>query len=175
MRLKPLRVTLRSHPLFKKFKSCLHRARVFNLHVTQFALLGNHLHMIVEAPNNRALTLGMRSLAGSFGKSIRSYAKGKGAVFAGRFHVNVLKTPRQYRNTLKYVLLNHSQHADLIPAPDQYSSGPKFRRWGRLLGDLSDTLLEGLDEYPLRDVDHLSPPQSWLGRVGWLKVAPTGT
>lgn len=170
MRLKALPVSLRSRASFAKFKASAARAKTFGLHINQFALLGNHLHMIAEARDNTRLTRGMRSFGGSLGKMLRRAVGGRGSVFAGRFHLQVLKTPRQYRNALRYVLLNRSRHAGEIAAPDDFSSGPYFREWRRLLGDLTHTLLEGRDRNPARCTPEITPARSWLGRVGWRRA-----
>ena len=87
------------------------RAKHYGLRVNQFALLGNHLHLIVEVASRRHLQRGMRSFAGRLGKAIRQMEGGRGAVFRDRFHAHVLKTPSEYLAALKYVLLNRAKHA----------------------------------------------------------------
>jgi hypothetical protein len=49
-------------------------------------------------------------------------------VFADRFHARALRTPKEVRTALVYVLLNARRHGIPVAAPDPYSSGPWFRR-----------------------------------------------
>jgi hypothetical protein len=153
----------------------------------------NHVHLIVEAKSQKDLANGMRSLGGRFGRILRKHAesyrseksagikpksarKGSGAVFAGRYHIHVLKTPTEMRNALKYVLLNHAKHLKLIDHIDYFSSGPYFKKWKELLGSKASIMvIEQLETRRKANADafidsSLSLPQSWLARVGWLKA-----
>jgi hypothetical protein len=55
----------------------------------------------------------------------------RGKVFAGRFHERVLKSLRQVRNALRYVLNNHHKHNQAARAdrPDPFSTGAYFNGW----------------------------------------------
>ena len=82
----------------------------------------------------------MRALAGRFAKIIRNYSYSRGSektgsVFKGRYHLHVLKTPKEVRNALEYVLLNLSKHQKLIEYVDEFSSGKTFKEWQKLLGN----------------------------------------
>ena len=168
MRLKPLRTSLRSKKLLKMFSRCCMRAKHYGLRVNQFALLGNHLHLIVEVENRRDLRRGMRSFGGRLGKAIRQLEGGCGAVFRDRFHAHVLKTPQEYLAALKYVLLNRAKHAGRAPDVDAYSSAPYFREW-RLIVDVKDVarmMRESVAEAAL----FLDAARSWLGRGGWKRA-----
>lgn len=55
----------------------------------------------------------------------------KGSVFSDRYHDTVLRTPRQVRNALIYVLQNGRKHGARYARADPYSSGPWFRGWLR--------------------------------------------
>jgi hypothetical protein len=50
-------------------------------------------------------------------------------VFADRFHDRELRTPRDVRNALVYVLQNLRKHGIAVAGPDPYSSGPEFDGW----------------------------------------------
>ena len=165
MRLHPLNVSLRSKRLFAAFKKSARKARDFGLRINEFTLMGNHLHLIAEADETRALTLGMRSFGGRFGKLIRAAAGGTGAVFRDRFHAHVLKTPTEYKNALRYVLLNHAKHQGCAPNIDGFSSAKHFTHWNHLV---NATHARRLARWCVSEpASYLAAARSWLGRLGW--------
>lgn len=183
---KPLHVTLsvtegheslRSRALLQAFQKSCKRAKDFGLHVIHYALVSNHLHMIVEARDNSALGRGMRSLAGSFAKAVKKLQGDSlpGRVFSGRYHLRVIKNPSQMKRTLEYVLLNVCKHRRFLEHMDPYSSARYFPHWRRLLGsrwnDVISWEMEGLSQ-KTAEVG-LSPPRSWLASRGWLVAART--
>lgn len=184
MRLKEKLPTLRKKGLLKEFQKCVHGAKAHGLSVIHFSIQYNHIHLIAETRDNKALALGMRSLASRFGKIMRSHShqtgfgsKG-GSVFKGRYHLHALRTPLETRNALRYVLLNFSKHEKLIEHIDTYSSARFFKDWAKLLGKkFKDLIRSDTDFYSARatarDVEDwgLSKPQSWLARRGWMRAA----
>jgi hypothetical protein len=88
---------------------------------------GNHLHFVIEADDTRAMSRGMQGLAIRMAKALNRVMNRRGSVFADRFHAHVLRTPREVRHALAYVLRNHAVHAErsgrqASTAPDPYSS-----------------------------------------------------
>ena len=79
--------------------------------VVHYSLQGNHAHLVVEANNREALGRGMKSIASRLAKAVNRVFKRSGPVLADRYHVHVLRTPREVRNALAYVLLNARKHA----------------------------------------------------------------
>jgi hypothetical protein len=126
--------------------------------VVHFALLGDHLHFIVEADDNRAMSEGMQGLTVRLAKGLNRLMGTRGTVFADRFHAHVLRTPAEVRNALAYVLLNHRSHMarigekDGARSPDPFSSAATFEGW-----------LEAVAAP--RTVTAAS--ETWLLRVGW--------
>jgi hypothetical protein len=127
------------------------------------------------------LAAGMQSLAGTFAKIIRYRAhenlKGpkKGSVFKGRYHLHILRTPTEMKNSLEYVLLNNSKHRKFIEHLDSFSSGKFFNGWKKLLGRRFSKIIkvevEFLREQEVENVNSiLSSPQSWLCKSGWEKA-----
>lgn len=200
MRLRDRLPNLRTHRLLKAFKTSARGATPYGLRVVHFSLLSNHLHLIVEADNNQALGDGMRSLGGRFGRIIRKEAATdrtqNGAVFAGRYHLHVLKTPREMKHALEYVLLNRAKHDKYLEHLDRFSSASRFPDWKLLLGRRFTALIRSqiedraeemnelrgeksrkIQRFPDREVkantaasDYICPPQSWLCRVGWQRA-----
>jgi hypothetical protein len=62
------------------------------------------MHFIIEADNNRILEAGMRSLTVTLAKGIK-----KGKVQLERYHLHVLKTIRETKNAIHYVLFNEQR------------------------------------------------------------------
>jgi len=180
LRLKERLPTLRKKSLFAEFKESLKGARNQGLNVIHFSIQSNHIHLFCESANNRSLSLGMRALAGRFAKILRKYffSKGgerSGSVFEGRYHLHLLKTPAEVRNALEYILLNLSKHQKLIEYIDDFSSGQCFKEWRTLLGKRFKSLVRSDGAFwekhdPGDLIEILSPPQSWLARVGWIRA-----
>jgi hypothetical protein len=129
-------------------------------------VLRNHAHLIVEARNKDALAAGMKGLKVRITKTLnRVWSRGgmrrRGTVFAERYHVRALPTPRETRNGLGYVLNNHRRHAAQagvrIPRRwvDPCSSARQFDGWRQ------PVRLE-----PDPHVGAVAPPQTWLLRAG---------
>ncbi|HEX9243633.1 MAG TPA: hypothetical protein VF875_14410 [Anaeromyxobacter sp.] len=93
-----------------------------------FSLLGNHLHLVVEADHARALASGMKALSGRIAIGLNRMMGRRGPVFADRYHAHVLRTPSEVRNAVAYVLGNFASHARRRGEPlepgwvDPYSS-----------------------------------------------------
>lgn len=115
-----------------------HEARFRIVHLS---LQRTHIHLIVEAENRVALATGMQAFGISAARNInreiieRTGKKRRGRVFADRYHARILKTPRQVRNTIAYVLNNWRHHGeDKQPIArswviDPFSSGFAFTGW----------------------------------------------
>jgi REP element-mobilizing transposase RayT len=175
---KPLLITLklkkglksfRTRKMKAKFEECGRESKKFGLHILQFSLLRDHIHVVIEAKNNKALSKGMKSLGGRMGKALRAEIGGKGPVFNGRYHLRLLNNPTQTKNAIAYVLLNQSNHEKDIPKIDFYSSAMHFSEWKALVGrKWSTKFAAGIEPRPLPD--YLSPPNSWLAKEGWKRA-----
>ena len=99
------------------FERAIRRMRELGVGVQHFAVQTNHFHFIVECDDNVTLARAMKSFANVVAKALR-----RGRVLVGRFHLNVLKTPRAIRNAVRYVVFNQSRHLKVAPFVDAYSS-----------------------------------------------------
>ena len=131
--------------------------------VVHYSLQRNHVHLIVEAAGKQALGRGMKSVAIRLARAVNRVLSKTGPVLLGRYHVRALRTPREVRNALAYVLLNARKHwkERTGSAPpmrlDEASSGHWFKGWKRSpRGPTQAT--------PIRDV---ALARSWLLRTGW--------
>ena len=96
--------------------------------IVHFSVLGNHIHLVMEAADRETLSLAMRSLGVRLGKNLNRVMGRKGRVVGDRSLARVLTSPSQVRRAVAYVLRNYAQHAaawgELLSASfvDPYSS-----------------------------------------------------
>lgn len=137
----------------------------FGFRVIEWSVQGNHLHLIVEADSERALSRGMQGLAIRVARALNRALSRHGKVFADRFHARDLRTPTEVRNALVYVLNNAKHHAkdqgQSWPRRrvDPYSSAAWFTGWA--------------SEIESRRLPGPSPAASaktWLLRTGWRRL-----
>jgi REP element-mobilizing transposase RayT len=99
------------------------------LRVIEFTVLGNHVHLIVEADGQRVLARGMRALSIRVARRLNRMMGRRGPVFEDRYHAHVLRTSGEVRNALRYVRGNYARHAaswgEKVPPGwrDPYASG----------------------------------------------------
>lgn len=120
----PLHINFKFRTLIKNkdslrlLKRAILNARAHGLKVVHFSMQSNHVHLIIEAVDNKVLTRGMRSLTVTFAKGLQ-----KGRVQLERYHLHVLRTIRETKNALYYVLFNKQKHEKGIYSQiDEYTS-----------------------------------------------------
>lgn len=126
-------------------------------HVVHFSLQEDHVHLLVEATDARALSLGMRRLVIRLAKRINLVVRHatKGKVWGDRYHRHDLKGPTEVRNALVYVFQNARRHGHVAAssrALDAFSSADDFDGWADAEPD------------PRPDPRR---PWTWLLRTGW--------
>jgi hypothetical protein len=128
--------------------------------LVHYSLQTTHAHLVVEAADADALGRGMMALGARLARAVNRVFGRRGRVLAERFHLHVLRTPREVRAALAYVLLNARRHARrLVGAPciDPASSGRWFDGW--------------LSKSDVRDIETrvvpVSRPRAWLLTIGW--------
>lgn len=85
-------------------------AERFGMRVVKYAILGNHLHLIVEATGDEALSRGMQGLAIRIAKGLNALQRRRGAVFADRYHAHLLRSRRETAHAVRYLRDNHRRH-----------------------------------------------------------------
>ncbi len=122
--------------------------------LVHFSVQGNHLHLVVEAPDEVRLARGLQGLAVRIARRLNRMMGRTGKVFADRYHGHVLRTPAEVARAVAYVLGNFFVHA--------------LRRGERV----DETVT---DEYSSAVVAEtgpplVAPPQTWLLCVGWRRA-----
>jgi REP element-mobilizing transposase RayT len=102
--------------------------------LVHYSIQGNHLHLICEGRDTRALSRGVQRVSSMIARKLNRVFDRRGSLFKERFHGVVIKTPRQMRNALRYVLLNRQKHQaeaklDAVAGFDSYSSARYFDGW----------------------------------------------
>jgi len=101
--------------------------------IVEFSVQTNHVHLVIEAEDNDALTRGMKSFAVRANRLFNAASgRRRGRVWSDRYHRSDLKTPRQVRNAIVYVLGNGRKHGVVGSTGlviDGASSAPWFQGW----------------------------------------------
>jgi REP element-mobilizing transposase RayT len=157
-----LRTVRLVHEVERSFARACERG---DFRLVHYSLQGNHAHMVVEAEGRDALARGMKALGSRLARAVNRVFGRYGPVLADRYHVRLLRTPREVRNALAYVLLNASKHAARAGRTlsravriDPASSGRWFDGWR-----------ESAKPPPGRRPVALA--RSWLLAVGWRRRA----
>ena len=135
---------------------------------------GTHLHLIIEATDRIRLARGVQafeiSAAQRINRAISAHANTRrtGRVFADRYHVTILTSPRQVRHALAYVLNNWRRHGEDQRRiarrwhMDPFSSGAYFDGWKEREAELFiPPLPEGYQPMVVWFA------RSWLLTTGW--------
>ncbi len=182
----PIHVTLRAvavigslrgfatyHALRAAVVATFHR---YDCRIVHLSIQRTHVHLIVEAQGRMALARGMQAFQISAAKRLnavvskRTGMRRKGKVFVDRYHPELLRTPRQVRHALAYVLNNWRRHGEHRRAAalqhgwrvDPFSSAPLFDGF------------RGIDPLDAQWPDTYLPfslwgPRTWLLATGWRK------
>ena len=138
-----LRSSRRFAVIRRGFKALVDRS-AFRL--VKFSVLGNHLHLIVEADDSVALSRGMQSLGTRLAKALNKMLGREGTLFEDHYHSHLLLTPTEVVNALAYVRTNARRHYGREIVGDYFSS--EHAGWRELL----------------------AAPATWLLNVGWKLV-----
>jgi REP element-mobilizing transposase RayT len=153
---------LRAERPFELIKDAIRAAGVGrdDFRIVQFAVMSNHLHLIVEADDERALGRGMQRLNIRIARGLNRLFRRKGPVFTDRYHRHDLTTPRETRNALVYVLQNFRKH-----------SAERGERCARGWQDpcSSAAWFDGWTTGPRRPSEPrpVARSKTWLMQVGW--------
>ena len=126
--------------------------------VTHFSLLDDHVHLIAEGRDRGMLAAGLKGLAVRIARALNRLWERTGSVFGDRYHDRILRTPREVRNALRYVLQNCKRHGEGQMEPmDRFSSGPWFDGWR------GEVTIRGRERF----ATPVAAPRTWLLNVGW--------
>jgi REP element-mobilizing transposase RayT len=149
-----LKTSLRNKQGLKLLKRAISNSRTHGLKVIHFSLQSNHVHLILEATSNAILTKGMRSLTITFAKGLA-----RGRLQVERYHLHVLKSLRETRNAIHYVLFNEQKHRGMKKAYiNDYSSLGLIQELQQLARNAKMTIV--LSKF--QRINFLDAPAGWI-------------
>jgi REP element-mobilizing transposase RayT len=147
-------ISLRAERVFPAVRAALVAATSSRFRVLQFSVQRDHLHLLVEASTPTGFEHGVRGLAIRVARAVNRVLHRHGHVWGDRYHAHLLKTPREVRNALVYVLNNWRKHEPASRGLDPRSSAAWFEGWRR-----PETSEVGSSP--------VARARTWLASVGW--------
>jgi REP element-mobilizing transposase RayT len=144
--------------------------------ILQFSVQWDHVHLVVEASDKRALSSGIASVSIRIARYVNELVSRRGRFWADRWHGRELTSPRQVRNALVYVLANFRKHAKtpLRGGVDAFSSSARFDGWrGVASGAALPRAGPAFHSAMVRHVV-VSEAKTWLAGVGWRRAGLVG-
>jgi len=136
----------------------------FGARLVQYSVQGNHLHLLVEPDDARALGRSRKGISVRIARKLNALMDRRGAVFSDRYHSRILRTPLEVKRVLLYIVNNARRHAaqrgETRPSgwSDVFSSAPFF-----------DGYREGPVSFPKPIIGPtpVACAKSWLVTRGW--------
>jgi REP element-mobilizing transposase RayT len=135
-----------------------------NFRIVHISIQQTHVHLLVEAQDEDALSRGVRAFEISFARRINRAIRRKGRVFRDRYHAAQIKTPRQARNAFAYVLNNWRKHREdkmYTWKLDPFSSAVAFDGWK------GHERIAGFRPPPTYEALPVKYATLWLLKEGW--------
>ena len=105
LRVRPGVPSLRGGAFVQEFRRSLAEASERgDFRVAHYSLQGDHAHLIVEAHGKEALGRGMMSIGARLARAVNRVGHRSGPVLDGGYHHRSLRSPREVRRALAYVL-----------------------------------------------------------------------
>jgi len=152
--------SFRRQVVFLEIRNGIAEASRRGFRVVHFSVQQDHIHLVVEAPDKVRLSRGTAGLEIRIARAVNRTIGRKGRVFAERYHARALKTPREVRHGIVYVLQNWQKHHPQAGGVDRCSSGWWFTGW-KVPPSLGPPAWKDSDPAPV------ALPRTWLGARGW--------
>ncbi|MBL8901015.1 MAG: transposase [Planctomycetes bacterium] len=130
------------------------------MRIVYYSIQMDHLHLLVEADDRDCVARGMNALLSPLALALNKLWGRRGKMFRERYHDEVITTPTQTRNALRYVLQNGKKHGVMPQASiDLCSSVPVFDGWKERpsIAAIPTALV----------VASVAPASTWLLTTGW--------
>jgi putative transposase len=146
--------SLRDDLPFITIRAALAASSTGRFRVLQYSVQRDHLHLLVEAEEPTGFERGVRGLAIRVAKAVNRVLGRRGRVWGDRYQTRLLRTPREVRNALVYVLSNWRKHVPGARGFDPRSSAAWFGGWSKP---------------PIRPAGTapVAKARTWLAAVGW--------
>ncbi len=137
-----------------------------------YSIQADNVHLVVEALDRLTLSRGTQGLAIRLARAFNRIVRRRGKVWGDRFFARDLRSPREVRTAIVYVLMNHKKHGATIAGAgvgqgaqrlDTFSSAAWFDGFVARAGPLIVALR---DRLPAKTIA-VARPRTWLLREGW--------
>jgi len=156
--------SLRRQVVFAEMRRHFARASQASFRVVHFSVQSTHVHLLAEANDKVALSRGIAGLSIRLARSVNRVLSRRGRVWGDRYHARALRTPRETRHALVYVLMNFKKHSRSgARGIDAMSSAAWFDGWKPLSAKERRSTKRAT---PSRDAP-VCRPRTWLARKGW--------
>ncbi len=144
-----------------------HEASLGELRVVHYSVQGNHVHLVVEASDQRTLSRRMQGFGIRLARRLNALMGRRGRVYADRYHARALTSPRAAFHAIRYVLQNHAKHGAQtgrrVPVVDRFASSSLA---AVVSGASSSPAERGLPP-------PTAAPETWLLRRGFRRGVPS--
>lgn len=82
----------------------------FETRVVQISVMGNHLHLLVEAPDHVSLSRAMKGFCVRLSVRLNRLMGQRGRAMGDRYHATLLQTPTEVRHVAHYIRSNFRKH-----------------------------------------------------------------
>jgi REP element-mobilizing transposase RayT len=146
IKIKKIKADLKNKSILKVLKRAICNARKKGLRVIHFSLEYDHVHLLIESPNNFNLGRGMQSLGVTLVRGINVYKKSSGRVYKHRYHFRKIQSSRELKIVMNYIFNNGVKHGTAKNVVNHYNSiGAELKYYLFMKGKLKlDQELMGL-------------------------------
>jgi hypothetical protein len=152
--------------MFLRVLSRMRAAKERFIRVLHFSVQSNHIHLLIEANDRGRIMQGMKGFAVRVAKGLNDLLGTRGSVWADRYHARPLRTPREVRNALVYVVRNRAKHVGDISFDRCSSAAYLLEGWEPTMR--APVARGAPTEWPV------SIPMTWLAATGWRRHGPLG-
>jgi putative transposase len=153
--------SLRKQAVLMKLRRSIRQASRIWFRIVHFSVQSDHVHLVVEASDRRSLSRGAAGLSIRLARAANRVIGRCGRVWSDRYHARRLRTPREVRHALVYVLMNWRKHVPTARGLDPCSSAFWFDGWKTRLGCSSPPGWNAEEGAPI------VPSTTWLASQGW--------
>ena len=114
--------SLRSEPIHHELWEAARETRIDGFRITRYAVRPDHVHLLVEADDVLVLAVGLKSFGVRAARGVNRVIGRSGTVWAERHHRRELRSPREVRDALGYLLSTVEPPAETSPlaTPDTW-------------------------------------------------------
>jgi putative transposase len=153
--------SLRRDDVFAAARVALGKTSKKRFRLLHYSVQRDHIHLLVEGDGVGELRRGIQGLAIRVAKAINRRLGRRGTVWSDRYHARALRTPREVRHALVYVLQNWMKHFTGVRGLDPRSSAAWFTGWRT-------------SSLPPTGRPPVARARTWLASVGWRRHGLVG-